>query len=160
MMVRLLCDDMLTGLARWLRAAGHDTAVPEPAQPDGEIMVRCRAEGRVLVTRDRRLAQAAADQVETVLLTSEDLDDQALALVRALGLDWTSAPFTRCLVDNSLLEPADAVDLARIPAQSRAMPGPFRRCPSCRRVFWPGSHVKRMTARLQHWRDLERDEIN
>jgi hypothetical protein len=152
--MRLFCDEMLGATARWLRAAGYDAALAEPGRPDEQILDQCRAEGRVLVTRDRRLAHAAAPRVRTVLLVGDDPDLHALALSDEAGVDWTLAPFSRCLVDNAPLEPAEAADLARIPEQSRVLPGPFRRCPRCGRVFWPGSHVRRMTARLEQWRAL------
>jgi hypothetical protein len=152
--LRLLCDENLGGVARWLRAAGYDTALAAQGQPDAELLARCQGEGRVLISRDRRLTLAADPKVKAVLLVGDDPDDHALALAQALELDWTRAPFTRCLVDNAALEPADAADLARIPAQSRALPGPFRKCPSCGRVFWPGSHVRRMSQTLQRWCDL------
>lgn len=145
---------MLAGLSRWLRAAGHDTALASPEEPDAAVLARCQTEDRVFVSRNRRLVQAAGPGITAILLVSDDADDQALALARTLGLDWTHAPFTRCLLDNTLLEPAEDADLARIPAQSRALPGPFRTCPCCGRVFWPGSHVRRMSLRLQHWSDL------
>lgn len=151
---RLLCDEMLGGLARWLRAAGYDAALAEPGQPDAELLTRCRAEARTFVSRDRRLVQAARAQGQAVLLTNDDVDGQALALAGALGLDWTFAPFTRCLVDNAPLQPADETDLANIPAQSRTLPGPFRKCPACGRVFWPGSHARRMRRQLERWRDV------
>ena len=151
--MRLFCDEMLGSTARWLRAAGYDAQLAEPGRPDAEILEQCRAEDRILVTRDRRLAQAAA-AVRTVLLTGDDPDRHAQALCEALGVDWTLAPFTRCLVDNAPLEPAEAADLAGIPEQSRALPGPFRRCPRCGRIYWPGSHVRRMTALLERWRAL------
>jgi uncharacterized protein with PIN domain len=152
--MRLLCDEMLGATARWLRAAGYDAALAEPGRPDPDILDQSRAEGRILVTRDRRLAQAAGREGRTVLLTGDDPDRHAQALSQVLGVDWTLAPFTRCLVDNAPLEAADAADLARIPQQSRALPGPFRKCPRCGRTYWPGSHVRRMTERLERWRSL------
>ncbi len=33
--VRFLCDEMLTRLARWLRAAGYDTVMLEIGESDG-----------------------------------------------------------------------------------------------------------------------------
>ena len=154
MIHRLLCDVMLAGLARWLRAAGHDTTLAQAGEGDGAMIDRCEAEGRVLVSRDRDLARAASARVGTVLLTRDDVDGQALALARALELDWTLAPFTRCMMDNTPLRAADESDMAGVPEQSRALPGPFTACPACGRVYWPGSHVRRMTARLRHWRAL------
>jgi uncharacterized protein with PIN domain len=154
MSLRLLCDENLGGAARWLRAAGYDTALATPGQPDPELLAFCRAEDRVLVSRDRRLVQAAGAQVRAVLLIGDDAETYALVLARALGVDWTCAPFTRCLIDNTPLQPAGEADLELIPAQSRALPGPFRKCPCCGRVFWPGSHVRRMSLKLQRWHDL------
>jgi uncharacterized protein with PIN domain len=151
--MRLLCDEMLGGLARWLRAAGHDTALAAPGQPDLEVLARAEAEGRTLITRDRRLADSANERIPTVLLTGDDGDRQALQLTEALGLDWTAAPFTRCMVDNTPLEPAAAADLLRMPEPTRALPGPFQRCPACGRVYWPGSHARRIALRLEAWRD-------
>lgn len=152
--MRLFCDEMLGSMARWLRAAGYDAALAEPGRPDAEILEQCRAQARILVTRDRRLAQAAGPRVRSLLLTGDDPDRHAQALAWGLDVDWTLAPFTRCLVDNAVLEPARAADLARIPEPSRALPGPFRTCPDCGRVYWPGSHVRRMTDRLERWRAL------
>lgn len=106
------------------------------------------------MSRSRRLVKSAAAQGKAVLLTSDDGDAQALALAQALGLGWTQAPFTRCLIDNTPLRSAEDADMARVPARSRGLPGPFRVCPCCGRAFWPGSHVRRMSLRLQRWHDL------
>lgn len=146
--MRLLCDEMLAGLARWLRAAGHDTALAPPQASDRALVELARAERRLLLTRDRSLPERAPD---LVLLLPEPLEAQAAALSRLLGLDWLAAPFTRCLVDNTPLRPASAQALAALPAQTTSLPGPFRTCPACGRVYWPGSHVRRMAARLEHW---------
>src|SRR3977135_3678526 len=53
--VRLYCDEMLTRLGRWLRAAGYDTAIAENGMPDAALIARCVAEDRILLTRDRHL---------------------------------------------------------------------------------------------------------
>jgi len=146
--VRFLCDEMLVRLGRWLRAAGHDTMIAEPGAADADLVSRAGHEQRILLTRDRALPRQA-DGGLAILLLPDRVVDQALMLRRVLGLDWLAAPFTRCLVDNHLLvasEPGDA-----IPETARALPGPFRRCPSCGREYWPGSHVRRMTARLAAW---------
>jgi uncharacterized protein with PIN domain len=36
-----------------------------------------------------------------------------------------------------------------MPASARALPGPLQACPACGRLYWPGSHVRRMQARLE-----------
>jgi uncharacterized protein with PIN domain len=147
---RLLLDEMLAALARWLRAAGYDAALAPPSAPDRSLIDQARAEDRVLVSRDRGLI-GEAQGLQTVLLPDGSLDEQAAALGRALGLDWRPAPFTRCMMDNEPLRPATVWEIAAMPETSRRLPGPFRACPRCGRLFWPGSHVRRMSERLERW---------
>jgi uncharacterized protein with PIN domain len=148
---------MLAGLARWLRAAGHDTLIAAPAAADADLIATCRTEERVLVSRDRRLIERAQAAVPAVLLTGNCLDEDARQLAAALRLDWTHAPFTRCLIDNSVLRPAHETERMSVPERSRNLPGPFTACPSCGRVFWPGGHVQRMLARLEGWTERRRN---
>jgi uncharacterized protein with PIN domain len=144
--MRFLCDEMLARLARLLRAAGYDADLAAGGERDTPLLQRARAEGRVLVTRDRQLAARAAPAA--VLLRADGLDAQARALAAALPIDWRRAPFTRCVVDNHPLRDATPEEIARMPASVTAMGGPFRACPACGRGYWPGSHVKRLGARL------------
>jgi hypothetical protein len=150
--LRLLCDEMLKGIGRWLRAAGYDAAIAAEGASDQALVAQARAEDRILLTCDRRLA-ALAGGARTLVLGSERLD-QAARELKDCGIDWLKAPFTRCLVDNVPLAPARAADLAGIPASARRDDGPILACPKCARVYWPGSHVRRMRARLERWQTL------
>lgn len=145
--MRFLCDEMLLRLARLLRAAGYDTRLAENGQSDAELLRLARAENRVLVTRDKRLAAEAHPRA--VLVEGRGAYAEAESLSQALPVDWRLAPFTRCIVDNAALRHADAGDLARMPQEARDRPGPFRACPRCGRVYWPGSHVRRLSERLE-----------
>ena len=149
--MRLLCDEMLLRLGRWLRAAGYDTAIAQGGVPDAALIARCAAEGRVLVTRDRHLAARVAGAVTAVQLAADGIDAQAALLKAVLGVDWEVAPFTRCLVDNPPLDRAPPQAAARVPPSSRAAGGPLLCCPECGRLYWPGGHVRRMRARLAAW---------
>lgn len=144
---RFLCDEMLVGLARLLRAAGYDTALAAPGTPDTALLALAGAEQRLLLTCDRAFAMRADERA--VLLGSGSADDQAAELGRSLAIDWCLAPFTRCLVDNALLRAARAEEVARAPQAGRRSPGPFHACPTCLRLYWPGSHVRRLEARLR-----------
>jgi uncharacterized protein with PIN domain len=143
--MRFLCDEMLVRLARLLRAAGYDTYLAAGGEADAELIKTARREGRILVTRDKRLAAAFE---ESVLVTGWGVDAEAHALSRAVVLDWAYAPFSRCVVDNAHLREATPEEIAPLPERTRALDGPFRVCPACGRAYWPGSHVRRMEARL------------
>ena len=147
--MRLAADEMLRGLGRWLRVAGHDTLIAEPGESDAPLLARSRAEGRVLLTRDRALAGRAGS--DAVWLRASGLDAAARELRERLGLDWRLAPFSRCLVDNAGLEAAEPDSAGAMPERARALGGPLRRCPACGRLYWPGGHVRRMQARLEAW---------
>lgn len=48
--LRLLCNEMLQGSGRWLRAARYDTAIYGAGLPDRHLLDRARAEQRALLT--------------------------------------------------------------------------------------------------------------
>jgi uncharacterized protein with PIN domain len=145
--MRFLCDEMLLRLARLLRAAGYDTFLAQGGQADRELLARARAENRILLTRDKRLAAEAYPRA--ILVEGRGAHAEAEGLALRLPIDWKLAPFTRCVVDNAVLREAEAADLAAMPAPARSRPGPFRACPDCGRLYWPGSHVKRLSERLE-----------
>ena len=149
--MRLLCDEMLAGLARWLRAAGYDTEISAAASSDAALVALAGREGRTLIIRDRALAQHGTAG-GMLLLGDDELEQQVRFLARTIGIDWLHAPFTRCLIDNTPLRAAEGEELAQAPEGAPGLPGPFRACPACARLYWPGSHVRRMTARLERWR--------
>jgi uncharacterized protein with PIN domain len=146
--MRLAVDEMLQGLGRWLRAAGYDTLVATGGMGDAALLDACRAEGRVLITRDRALAERGGRGLKVVVLPAGGLVDDVRALNAALEIDWRRSPFTRCVEDNTVLRPATEAEVARMPESARILPGPLRACPACGRLYWPGSHVRRMQARL------------
>jgi uncharacterized protein with PIN domain len=151
--VQLLCDEMLKGIGRWLRAAGYDTAIAQDGVADDELLAQARAENRILLTCDRVLT-ARSSSGAVVLLPSERLDEAARAWREHLAIDWLHAPFSCCLLDNAPLHPAAPAALARLPNRTRAGAGPITVCSDCGRIYWPGSHVRRMRARLERWRHV------
>lgn len=151
--MRLLCDEMLARLGRWLRAAGYDTRLADEMTDDTTLLRAAEVEDRLLITCDRVLAERAAPRA--VLLQSAPLADQAEALRKRLGVDWLHAPFTRCVVDNAPLEPATPRELEALPPQARGLGGPLRCCPACGRLYWQGSHYRRMARRLAAWQGAE-----
>jgi uncharacterized protein len=131
--------------------AGYDTAIARSGLDDRVILAIVRAEHRTLLTCDRALGAQAELEGRVVVLTVSGLDAAALELRERLPLEWLRAPFTRCLLDNTLLRPAAPGDLSKLPAPARDGPGPIRTCPACSRIYWPGSHVRRMRMRLERW---------
>lgn len=114
---------------------------------DGELVRQALAEERVLLTRDRDLLKRraiASGLVRTVLLAEDDVDAQLRQVVVELGLKPRSV-LSRCLECNVELEPRTAAEVAtRVPPYVRATQVGYSECPSCGRVYWAGSHWRRM----------------
>jgi len=147
--MKFLCDQMLKDLARWLRAAGYDAGVEPDGTPDQLLLERATAQGRILLTRDRRFAQGLPGQAGLHLLDCVDPDDCFQELREKLGVDWLYRPFTRCLACNTpLIEGAES-QWEQVPEYSRQRASRLLYCPNCRQLFWDGSHVRRMRERLQ-----------
>ena len=142
---------MLRGVGRWLRIAGYDTAIAASGSAEAGVLALAAAEARVLLTCDRALGARVRG---ALLLDSERLDEAAQALKHRLGIDWLRAPFSRCLLDNAELRAAGAPELASVPGSARRAGETVTVCPACARVYWPGSHVRRMRARLERWQAL------
>ena len=145
---RFLCDEMLSGLARWLRIAGYDAATVEPGQSDRRIVDQAIAERRTMLTGDRRIMQMRGTRGHVLVLSGSGIDACARELTNQLGLDWLFDPFSRCVLCNLRLETADDCERARLPPTVLQRPGLVNICPGCRRLYWEGSHVERMQSRL------------
>lgn len=146
-----LCDVMLARFARYLRAAGYDTALAGNQAMDRDILRQAREEGRYLLTVDQKILEHKAARGRVVLLPHASLDAQAQALGRHFDLDWTSHAFSRCLLDNTRLQAVTDSERERVPLDARRPGEPLLYCPACRRVYWRGSHYRRMMGRLIRW---------
>jgi uncharacterized protein with PIN domain len=150
--LRFLCDGMLARLCRRLRAAGYDTVIAGPSEHDGALVERAIIEDRLLLTCDRKLAERRLASGHVIVLPSNGLDETARALMDRVSINWLLDPFSRCLVDNSLLHPANPRELCRLPPRAQEIGSrDIFVCPYCDRIYWPGSHVRRMYNQLSRW---------
>lgn len=149
-MVRFLADCNVGRLARWLRVLGYDAAF-ESRLADPQVVARALAEDRVLLTRDvdmmrRRVIRGGT--VRAILLTDDRVEEQVRQVVRELGL-VPDRVLSRCLGCNVELEPrAMAAVVERLPPHVRRTQRRFSQCPTCERVYWPGTHWERMRQRI------------
>jgi uncharacterized protein with PIN domain len=152
--MRLYCDEMLLRVGKWLRAAGYDTAIATRGAPDETVVAEAVAQERVLLTCDKRMLPLLEKSgVAYLLLETSRARDAVPVLAEILGVDMQGfAAWSRCLACNVLLEdmPAGALPeewKARVPHDKE-----LYRCPACKHVYWEGSHVKRLDARLDEIR--------
>jgi len=139
---------MLGRLARWLRVLGFDTSY-DAVLADPELVRLADEEGRIVLTRDRHLLRELRP-VRVHEVRHDPPLEQLRELVAALELPAPAELFTRCMLCNAVLPPPLEEEEANrlLPPGVRGIPGPVRRCPACGRVYWHGSHVRRMREAL------------
>ena len=146
---RFLADSMVGKLARWLRLLGHDVRY-ERSLDDGLLVASAVEEDRIVLTRDRGLVERQACR-RYVLLQSDDPQEQILELIRAVDLPLDEDRWMqRCLECNGLLVEEDRAEVRdEVPPYVHAHHERFARCTECRQIYWRGTHVKGMLARLR-----------
>jgi uncharacterized protein with PIN domain len=140
---RFALDAHLGRLARHLRMLGFDARWERDVRDD-ELARIAAEEQRVLLTRDVGVLKRSC-VTHGYWVRAHDPVTQLAEVVRRFDLSRSLAPFRRCLRCNGLLEPVakEAVQ-ERLPPRVRAQRDAFRRCPSCARIYWAGSHTVRM----------------
>ena len=149
--VRFLCDEMLKGLGKWLRIAGYDVLILPDGSDDQQLLEQALTENRLLLTRDRKIAEHKKAKGTVVLLDCQELAECAGELGARFAIDWLFRPFSRCMICNTLLIEANKEQWQEIPNVARQSITLLRFCPTCNQLFWDGSHVARMRERLQQW---------
>jgi uncharacterized protein with PIN domain len=144
---RFVADAHLGGLARLLRMAGFDTLYDNNI---GDEVLAAIAVGdeRIALTRDRELLKRRGI-VHGRYVHALRPAEQLVEVADRFDLARHAAPFTLCLHCNAPLHAVDkALVLDKLPASVRAHHEQFSTCDLCHRVYWKGSHWKRMGALL------------
>ena len=140
---RFLLDGHLGRLAAYLRMLGLD-CLYENDYDDEQLAEIAQREGRILLSRDRRLFMRTAVTYGYCLRSLDSLE-QVEEVIERFELRSRLAPFHRCLRCNHPLEPvAKEVVLDRLEPLTKLYFDDFQICPSCGQIYWKGSHYEKM----------------
>ena len=145
---KFIADGHLGKLVRDLRLLGVDVAYDRDAE-DRQLLKVAVSEDRALLTRDRRLLMHAVLR-HGYYLRSQDPLEQTLEVLRRFDLGSVLAPFTRCLLCNAALEPAEKEKvIGHLKPLTKIYYEQFRRCSGCGQVYWSGSHFEKLQRRIE-----------
>jgi hypothetical protein len=151
---RFVADAHLGGLAHLLRMTGFDTLY-ENGFEDGQIARIAVEDGRIVLTRDRELLKRRGIS-HGMYVRAPRSADQLREVFERLDLARGARPFTLCLACNAPLAPIDKAQAEpALPPTVRASYERFSTCTVCRRIFWEGSHWRRMRAMIDTLLDHE-----
>ena len=143
--MKFLVDSMAGKLARYLRLLGFD-ALYQDAKGRKNIKERAKREGRVVLTRDKKLAQ---DLEDVLLLKSDMVYDQVVETLKVFNLRDKIRPFTRCIECNSELVKVKKEEVkGKVPFYVWLTREEFSKCPSCGRFFWEGTHTRELRKKI------------
>jgi len=145
--LKFVVDGMLGSLARKLRVLGFDV-IYDADISDEEALEVARREGRIVVTSDRALSSSASRKsLDNILLTERDDEERLLTIFRRLGVvvHHPDPAEARCPICNGEVEEAGRGGVeGRVPESVIERYDEFYICRSCGKVYWVGSHWRRM----------------
>ena len=145
---RFVADCHLGRLAHLLRMAGFDTLYRNDYR-DREIAEIAEREGRIILTRDRELLKHRNIKHGCYVHALKP-EQQLREVVDRLDLRRNLKPFTRCMECNAPLQLIEKeLVLERLPPAVRSHYARFTTCDQCNRIYWQGSHWRRMHSLLE-----------
>ena len=156
---RFVADGHLGRLAAYLRMLGFDTWWQFDAD-DATLAKVSSDEHRILLTRDRGLLKRGL-VTHGYYIRANLPRDQLREVIERFDLQRAANPFTRCLMCNGLLQPV-AIDEIKDQLLSDTICHyrEFWRCARCGKVYWQGSHYRRMAQLLEEVLATSRTNAN
>ncbi|MBN1571776.1 MAG: Mut7-C RNAse domain-containing protein [Deltaproteobacteria bacterium] len=132
--MKFAADAPLGKLSKWLRIMGYDCAYPavlEDQDPDDD---------RIFLTRTTGVKGKGV-----LFIGCNYIEDQIDTLNTLLPIKDNIKPFTRCTLCNTPLKTIEKESVfTDVPDYIYVTHDDFQICPSCKRVYWRGTHRERM----------------
>jgi len=144
---KFIIDVNLGKLARSLRMLGFDTLYDRTFS-DQEIIRLSSQDRRIILTRDQNLLKHKT-VTHGYWLRATDPFEQVKEILHRLDLISRLSPFTRCMDCNGLLNTVDKKDILNlVPPRTAKYYTEFYQCASCKKIYWPGSHFRKMQEKI------------
>ena len=135
-MVKFILTKEVGRLCRWLRILGFD-AEYFLENNLATLIIKALRENRVIVTRKKKI-----DDLKVIRVYANDVKEQLREVLIQLELRPDEEKmFTRCVICNKTLEKVEKEEVKeKVPLYVYQTQNEFYQCPSCRRIYWQGTH--------------------
>lgn len=135
-MVKFILTKEVGRLCKWLRILGFDA---EYFSEDNlaTLIIKALKENRIIVTRKKKI-----DDLKVIRVYANDVKEQLREVLKQLELKPDEDKmFTRCVICNKTLEKVEKEEIKeKVPLYVYQTQNEFYQCPSCRRIYWQGTH--------------------
>lgn len=148
--MKLLCDQMLGTLAKWLRVLGFDTFYANNTTTDEGLIHIAKNEKRTIISRDKELIIRGKNKNLTAIeITSTDLDEQLNQVLKLIHIDEQYV-LSRCTLCNTILKAIEKSQVeGKVPEKVFENNDRFWFCKKCDKYYWKGSHYEKIIHKIE-----------
>jgi uncharacterized protein with PIN domain len=145
---RFILDVHLGKLARYLRMTGFDTLY-ENDYEDNQIIKIAKNEHRIILTRDLGILKNG-NVTHGYFIRSQNPKAQLREVIARFDLKDQIQPFNRCMSCNGKIVHVDKKEIEdQLLPKTLKYFDEFFRCIGCGKIYWEGSHYKKMLNRIE-----------
>ncbi len=141
---KFVADSMLGKFAKKLRLLGVDIKF-FPDIEDSQLIKIALSERRILISSDRALCKRKIIRGMCFHLKNENLEEEIEIFLKEFKNTIEIKPFSRCMICNSPLiniQKENVIHL--VPPYVYKNHDNFKKCPTCNRIYWKGTHMEKM----------------
>jgi uncharacterized protein with PIN domain len=149
-----VADVHLGRLTKYLRMIGLDVLYKNNFIDD-EIVRISLDEKRTILTKNRGILKRT-EVTRGYCVRGTKVKEQAIEVVKRFDLRNQIKEFSRCIECNQLLKTVSKEKIINeLPEKVARLQNKFYHCPSCKKLFWEGTHYQKMLAFIQSLKNFE-----
>jgi uncharacterized protein with PIN domain len=151
---KFVVDVHLGRLTKYLRMIGLDVSYKNNFDDDEIVRVSLK-EKRAILTKDRGILKRN-EVTHGYWVRSIKVEEQVREILDRFDLKKEIKEFSRCIECNQLLVPIKKEEVIdELPPKVAQTQNEFYQCPSCMKIYWKGTHYRRMFSFIQSLKNIE-----
>jgi len=151
---KFVADVHLGRLAHYLRMIGFDVLYENNFE-DNKIVKISLEEKRAILTKDKGMLKRS-EATHGYCVKSSKVREQIVEVIKRFDLKKLIGEFTRCIDCNTILKSISKNEIINeLPPKVSRSQKSFSICPSCKKLYWKGTHHQRMLSFIKTIKNAE-----
>jgi uncharacterized protein with PIN domain len=144
-----ICDRTLGRLTKWLRILGFEALFLKTVDDDKLLEKVSKMKESIFITRNMNIYNKIGIKNKYFLKT-DDFREQLREISKFFPGKWADNLFTRCVICGNHLDTVDKIRIMEsVPEYVFETSELFKICSACDKVYWEGTHLKRINSELK-----------